>query len=433
MPNDEESIKFSLENTDDEQLRLSLFDILSHLRDPSGTTVEVREKEFDAYNQQIASEGILTTEKGAVFLQSLFDDIQTYTLVDEVHTESFRLAFMLTEAQKFQYQGPLADEYYKDIYTVGGVDVSRWQGRMNWDQALSQNVSYAFVRATYSNYYEDNEYENNAVDLNERAVPWAAYHFLVPTTSINNAITEATLYLDTMEKPSHGTMTKDGKPLAVLDLESRGTLVAKSQQLFDYIWKWIDTVEKAGYSIIIYSSAGWMNSNLRQQDIDWLMENYPYWHAQYTTAQNPNLPSGVTTNDHWQYSADGNGLGHKYGASGSHAIDINRWMGTWDEFTTKYMADAEIPPVDPPIDPPDPPVEPPSETTYVVKNWVNGMNVRTGPGTSYASVGSLKTGDEVVLGDMGGSSAWIKIKEGEYAGMWAAVDYNSTRYMDIKE
>ena len=47
----------------------------------------------------------------------------------------------------------------------------------------------------------------------------------------------------------------------------------------------------------------------------------------------------------WQFSADGNGQGPKYGASGSQAIDLNRFNGDEEDFrvfTGQLLAPEEL-------------------------------------------------------------------------------------------
>lgn len=415
--------EITLENTDSEQLREALATILLHLRDPKDSTHEERLEEFDVYAGLIHNEDVLTTSAGTEFLRQLYTDVRTYTDWVVAPTPIRAMA----APTMFAYQGPLADEYYKDIYLVGGIDVSKWQAIMDWDTALAQNVSFAFVRISYSYTMRDSEYGRNASELNYRGVPWAGYHFLVPSTDINNAVREANFCMSIMDEYSHGTMSQGGKPVVVLDMETRGALSARSQQLFDYIWKWIDHVEKAGYSVVFYSSRGWLDGNLRQSDVEWLAANFAYWQAQYTTAEEPSLPNHIDENDYWQFNADGNGLGHKYGASGSQSIDLNRYMYTWERFFNEYMSDMPEPPEPP--EPPDPNL-PSANVTYQVRQSINKLNVREGPGTNNAAIGHLTAGDKVVFEDMGGSSAWLQIKEGKYAGSWVAVDYSGTRYMD---
>lgn len=59
---------------------------------------------------------------------------------------------------------------------------------------------------------------------------------------------------------------------------------------------------------------------------------------------------------------------------------------------------------------------------------VEAMNVRSGPGTSYAVVGSLKSGMTVEAMDVGGYNCWVRIGPGR----WAAVSVGGKRYMEVE-
>jgi len=273
-----------------------------------------------------------------------------------------------TALDVFEYKGPLIDEPYMDKYPVGGIDVSKWQGSMNFETAISRNTSFAFIRASYAWYTADEEYARNIANARMLLLPCAPYHFLTPTTDINDAVVEAHYFMEQLSLFGKGNIYEDGKPIVVLDLETRGELGAKSQQLFDYIWKWIDTVEKGGYAVLIYSSGGWMGGNLRSEDIRWLSDNYDYWHAQYTQAEEPSLPAGMAEWSFWQFSADGNGLGYEYGASGSQSIDLNRYNGSWEEFMQKYLPDQN---------PPDPEPEPEPEPEEPEIEWTISISVKS--------------------------------------------------------
>jgi uncharacterized protein YraI len=54
------------------------------------------------------------------------------------------------------------------------------------------------------------------------------------------------------------------------------------------------------------------------------------------------------------------------------------------------------------------------------------LNIRTGPGTNYPDVGDLHKGDIVEVRDVAGTSAWIQMKDGN----WAASQYSSKKYLE---
>jgi hypothetical protein len=59
------------------------------------------------------------------------------------------------------------------------------------------------------------------------------------------------------------------------------------------------------------------------------------------------LPAPYTNWNFWQYSADGNGQGAKYGAQSS-AIDLDRFNGDEADLQKFMGVDVVVPPVTPP-------------------------------------------------------------------------------------
>jgi hypothetical protein len=116
----------------------------------------------------------------------------------------------------------------------------------------------------------------------------------------------------------------------------------------------------------------------------------------------------------WQFSADGNGLGHEYGATGSHAIDINRFNGDAEAFAA-YIG-AEVLP-----DPPDPPEEPPHEIfiPFVMKvNAPAGLYTHTEPNALASTrAGSLFHGTQIEVVEESGD--WRKCR----AEYWSSGKY----------
>jgi uncharacterized protein YgiM (DUF1202 family) len=76
-------------------------------------------------------------------------------------------------------------------------------------------------------------------------------------------------------------------------------------------------------------------------------------------------------------------------------------------------------------------VDPVSGKVYVVKATTTPyLNVRSGPGTGYKDVGDLYPGEQFEVINIHGKSAWAQIKDGKFAGMWTAVNYEGIRFCD---
>lgn len=73
-----------------------------------------------------------------------------------------------------------------------GIDVSSFQGSINWSSAHSCGTLYAFAKATEGNYYQDAFFKGNMVNGKAAGVQMGAYHFARP--DLNCPSTEANYF-----------------------------------------------------------------------------------------------------------------------------------------------------------------------------------------------------------------------------------------------
>ena len=62
-------------------------------------------------------------------------------------------------------------------YPVAGVDVSSYQGEIDWETLASQEISFAFIKATEGSSYLDEYFEKNWAEASKTALRIGAYHF----------------------------------------------------------------------------------------------------------------------------------------------------------------------------------------------------------------------------------------------------------------
>ena len=66
-------------------------------------------------------------------------------------------------------------------YDVHGIDVSHYQSRINWDTIATQDISFAFVKASEGATYNDSLFCNNWGEMKRVGILRGAYHFFRPT------------------------------------------------------------------------------------------------------------------------------------------------------------------------------------------------------------------------------------------------------------
>ena len=62
-------------------------------------------------------------------------------------------------------------------YPVWGVDVSEYQGRVDWQALQGQGVRFAFIRATEGSGWQDEQFAANWQGARQAGIPAGAYHF----------------------------------------------------------------------------------------------------------------------------------------------------------------------------------------------------------------------------------------------------------------
>lgn len=179
--------------------------------------------------------------------------------------------------------------------TVKGIDVSVYQGTVNWTQVKGAGVQFAFVRVSDGKNSLDTQFAANWKNTKTAGVVRGTYQFFRPS---QDPIVQADLLLSQLSK-NGGLQPGDLPP--VLDLESTdsqpaATVVARAKQ-------WLAHVEAAlGVRPIVYTAA-FMSSTIGNN-----FSGYTLWVANYGVTC-PTMPSGWSKWAFWQSSDSGSVAG----------------------------------------------------------------------------------------------------------------------------
>jgi len=126
-----------------------------------------------------------------------------------------------------------------------GIDVSHWQGYINWSSVKSAGVKFAFAKATEGKATVDARYAANRDHAEAAGISIGAYHFARPDRTTNDAVREANWFVD------HAGL-RGRHLLPVLDLESTGGLGPKA--LANWARAWLAQVQsRLGVRPVIYT------------------------------------------------------------------------------------------------------------------------------------------------------------------------------------
>ncbi len=176
-----------------------------------------------------------------------------------------------------------------------GIDVSKWNGNIDWKSVKSSGASYAIIRCGYRGsstgaLITDPKFAANISGANAAGLKVGVYFF---TQAVNEkeAVEEASMVLDLVKK------YKISYPI-FLDVESSGgradgidkatrTAVCKA---------FCATIQNSGYTAGVYANKTWLNSKIDAGALG----SYKIWLAQYAAA-----PSYGGRYNLWQYSSKG--------------------------------------------------------------------------------------------------------------------------------
>lgn len=194
--------------------------------------------------------------------------------------------------------------------SILGIDVSRYQGKINWEKVKEAGIEFVMIRIGFRGY-------GSSGQLNED--PWAQENYKgakkaglkVGAYFFSQAISEE----EAIEEARYAMEITDGWELdmpLVYDWECLAddyrTVGVNARQLTDYTKAFCDTVEEAGYDPMIYFNP---NQSKKQMHLEELTE-YGFWLAMYSDEMD--YPYKV---DMWQYTNKGS----VPGISGN--VDIN--------------------------------------------------------------------------------------------------------------
>ena len=97
-------------------------------------------------------------------------------------------------------------------FPVRGVDVSHYQGDIDWEVLQMQNIDFAYIKATEGSSHVDEKFTENWKNASQTALSIGAYHFF---SFDSEGETQAENFIRTV-----GTL--DGKLIPVIDVEYYG-------------------------------------------------------------------------------------------------------------------------------------------------------------------------------------------------------------------
>ena len=155
---------------------------------------------------------------------------------------------------------------------ISGIDISRYQGFIDWVKVAAAGYKFAIIRCSVGNYYIDPTFESNWDGARAAGLQVGAYHVVRADNSAESQVLKL-----------RGVLDGNDPKLIVLDAEVTPTGMSQAAIERAHYWMVRRTREfyvPRGTEVWIYTAAYWWNPNIGQQQ--WVVEDgYPLWVAAY--------------------------------------------------------------------------------------------------------------------------------------------------------
>ena len=205
------------------------------------------------------------------------------------HTGSLPPVRNAAHPPKSAFTGPFPHDF-----AIHGIDVSKYQGDIDWAQVKASGVKFAYIKATEGGDHIDAKFQQNWNGAKAAGLPRGAYHFVYWCRPWHE---EMRHFIQTVPKDP------DALP-PVLDVEAtpeskkckrrleRGPVVAEMREM-------LRAMERHyGKKPVIYSTVDFYEAILSPNEL----EDYPIWIR--STKHSPHVRYGSRNWHFWQYQSD---------------------------------------------------------------------------------------------------------------------------------
>ena len=187
--------------------------------------------------------------------------------------------------------------------TYKGIDISNWQGSVDFSEVKNSGVQIVYIEATEGNFYTDPYLQEFYDGASSSGLLIGFYHFFSPSVSASE---QAKYFTNAISG-----MTSDCR--LVLDLEEAGSY--GSAELSMLANEFLEAVEiNSGLNVALYTYASFANNNIEP---GYGLDKYPLWIAEYGTSSPESNSIWGSSYAGWQYSD----TGYIPGVSGNCDLD----------------------------------------------------------------------------------------------------------------
>lgn len=206
-----------------------------------------------------------------------------FPILEHLEKNNFNLdnfSYPMENEDTGRYEGVAAYRNEDGSYARKGVDVSTFQGEIDWEKVRDDGIEYAIIRLGFRGYESgkivlDARYEQNIEGALAAGLDTGVYFFTEALTE-KEAIEEADFVIENLEGYEiNMPVVIDVEESA--DPQATRTKNLTPEQRTKNVIAFCNRVKDAGYDVMIYGN---LNSFMRMMDIEQL-EGYDKWFAYY--------------------------------------------------------------------------------------------------------------------------------------------------------
>jgi lysozyme len=213
-------------------------------------------------------------------------------------------------------------------YPIHGIDVSKFQGDIDWNAVAGSGVKFAWIKATEGGDHADDRFQANWTGAKAAGVPHGAYHFVY---WCRPPMEEMAWF------EQNAPVENDALP-PVLDVEATPTSktchrrLDSASAIADMQVMLTEMERHYGKRPIIYTTVDFYQAILA----DGALISYPIWVR--STKHHPSVKYGARPWHFWQYQSDGSIAGIR-----TH-VDRDAFFGTRDQWQSFLRDQASVAP-----------------------------------------------------------------------------------------
>ena len=191
---------------------------------------------------------------------------------------------------------------------IKGIDVSSWNGDIDWAKVKNAGIQFAIIRAGFRGYgssgtlVEDPYFVKNIQGAQAQGIKVGVYFFSQAVNEVE-AVEEANYTINLISKYKiNYPVIIDTEYSSEPNKKGRADSLSKDERT-KVVKAYCDKIKRAGYIPMIYANKYWLNNNLNMSSLS----EYDVWLAHYTSVNDPANNRSDYTGPYvmWQHTSSG--------------------------------------------------------------------------------------------------------------------------------